>query len=314
MSTRKIWAVLLLLAVVTITVPAACQAPVSSAQFVITSLDITPPEVAAGETAHVSAQVQNTGRAMGVYSATLSVDDQTVGSKDVNVAPGSSQTVTFSVSKDKPGTYKISIGQTEIGIGEKSATLTVKSKLVATQTELKYDNGQAKDCLSLVKPATGYLVGFTAPPNPFTITDIKVFGLVYGSPGYQTVSNELQIWDKVQKVIYTAPFPGGKFPQRSRLGDNIDSTGAWADIEIPNIPVDGNFYIHVYTGSATGQGFRMGAEDKEANTHCDVTVRGANGIDSLATNWPYSIAYWYGYKAGVNWMVRVVGNAMIAQE
>jgi hypothetical protein len=314
MKTKRIFAALLSLAAIMAAVSTACQTSVSSAQFVITSMDITPAEVAAGDTAHVSAQIQNIGRAVGVYSAILSVDDETVDRQEINIAPGSTQTVTFSLSKDKIGTYKIGIGQSEIGIGEKNATLTVKSKLVAKQVELKYDTGQAKDCVSLVKPATGYLVGFVSPPDPFTITGIRVFGLIYGSPGYQTVSNELQIWDKDQKVLYTSPLPGNKFPLRSRLGDNIDSTGSWVDIDIPNVKVDGTFYVNVYTGIATGQGFRMGADDKVVNTHSEVTVRDSSGIDSLAPNWPYSIARWYGYKGSVSWMVRVVGNAMSPEQ
>jgi hypothetical protein len=314
MKTKKILIALLSLAVITIAVPTACQPPVSSAQFEITSLDITPAEVAVGETARVSAQIKNIGRAVGVYSAILSVDGETIDRKEINVAPGSAQTLTFSLSKDKVGTYEIGIGQSEVGIGQKSATLTVKSKLVAKQVELKYDTGQAKDCISLVKPATGFLVGFVSPPDPFTITSIRVFGLVYGSPGYQTVSSDLQIWDKDQKVLYTAPFPGNKFPLRSRLGDNIDSTGGWAEVEIPNVQINGAFYIQVYTGIATGQGFRMGADDKVVNTHSDVTVRGSSGVDSLVPTWPYSIARWYGYKGSVNWMVRVAGNAMSPQE
>ena len=314
MRTKKILVALLSLAILTIAMPTACQTSASSAQFVITSIDITPTEVAAGETAHVSAQIKNIGRAMGVYSATLSVDGEKTDTKDIDIAPGATQTVTFSLSKDKAGTYKIGIGESELGTGGKNATLTVKSKLVAKQLELKYDNGQAKDCLSLVKPATGYLVDFVSPPDPFTISNIRVFGLVYGSPGYQIGTSYLQIWDKDKKVLYTTIFPGNKFPLRSRLGDNIDSTGGWADIEIPNVKVDSTFYIHVYTGSATGQGFRMGAYDNGANAHSDVTVRDNNGLDSLATSWPYSIAYWYGHKDNVNWMVRVVGNAMVPQE
>ena len=314
MSNKKILAAMLSLAVITVIVPTACVPSQPLAKFKITSLDIKPTEINAGETASISAQVANTGSAEGVYSAILFVDGGQIGEKDITVAPGSTQTVTFSISKDTAGTYAVGIGDNEIGIGEKSATLTVNAKLIAKQIELKYDNGQAKDCLSLVKPATGYLVSFVSPPNPFTVSNVRVFGLVYGSPGYRIGPSDLQIWDKDGKVLYTAPFPGDQFPLRTRLGDNIDSTGNWADIEIPNVKVEGNFYIHIYTGIATGQGFRMGAEDIGENTHSDVTIRGDNGADSLATSWPYSIASWYGAKSSVNWMVRVMGNAMVPQD
>jgi hypothetical protein len=284
------------------------------AKFKITSLDIKPTEINAGEKASISAQVVNTGSVEGVYSAILFVDSEKIGEKDITVAPGSTQTVTFPISKDTAGVYKVGIGDNEIGIGEKSATLTVNPKLIAKQIELKYDNGLAKDCLSLVKPATGYLVSFVSPPNPFTVSNVRVFGLVYGSPGYRIGPSDLQIWDKDGKVLYTTPFPGNQFPLRTRLGDNLDSTGTWVDVEIPNVKVEGNFYINIYTGIATGQGFRLGAEDIGQNTHCNVTIRGDNGADSIATSWPYSIAYWYGAKSSVHWMLRVVGNVMIPQD
>jgi len=304
MRNKKTFLSMLSLAVITIAMPIACS---PSAQFTVDSLAIKPAKILAGETASISAQITNTGGAEGFYRATLSVDDERIDTKDIDVGPGATQTATFPISKDKSGTYRISIG-------EKTATLTVKPKLVAKQTELKYDDGQAKDCLSLVKPATGYLVSFASPSDPFTISQVRVFGLVYGSPGFRVSDAVLQIWDKDNKVLYTAPFTGDKFPLRTRLGPNIDSTGGWVDIDIPNVNVEGNYYIHIYTGNPTGQGFRMGAEDNVKNTHSDVTVRGDNGIDNLSPNWPYSIAYWYGYKGSVNWMVRVVGNAMVSQE
>jgi hypothetical protein len=237
-----------------------------------------------------------------------------VDEKDIGIAPGASQTFTFSLSRDHEGTYEVGIGQGEFGMGGKSVTLTVQPRLEAKQTVLQYDDGQARDCLSLVKPCTGYLISFVPPTNPFTISQIQVFGLVYGSPGYQISGSELQIWDKDQKVLYSGPFPGDGFPLRSRLGDNIDSTGGWANIDIPNVTVGGNFYIHIYTGIPSGQGFRMGAESNVKNAHSDVTVRDDSGADSISATWPYSIAYWYCDKDSVNWMVRVVGNAIVPQE
>jgi hypothetical protein len=306
MYNKKMLVARLLLLVIAITVPIACTSSASSAKFEITSLDVKPEEVTVGETASISAQVTNTGGAGGFYNATLSVDGNKIDTKTINVDPGYTQTVTFSLSKDEAGTYKI-------GIGGKNITLTVKSILIAKQMEIAYDGGLAKDCLSLVKPCTGYSVSFVSPPDTFTISKVRVFGLVYGSPGFHIENSQLQIWDKDQKVLYATSFPGDKFPLRTRLGSNIDSTGAWADIDIPDIKVEGNFYIHIYTGSPTGQGFRMGAVDM-INTHSDVTVRGDNGVDNLAPDWPYMPVYWYGDKSRVNWMVRVIGNAMVPQE
>jgi hypothetical protein len=305
MSKKRISATLLL-AMIVMTVSSACQSSEPPAKFETTSLNIKPWEVDIGEKAVISAQVTNSGSTSGVYSVNLTVDGKKVDTKSISLDPGYSQTVNFTLSKDEAGTY-------EIGVGKSTATLTVKSKLVAQQVELQYDGGVAKDYLSLVKPASGYLVSFESPPNPFTISKVRVFGLIYGSPGYHIIDSELQIWDKNQKVLYTTSFTGDQFPLRTRLGDNIDSTGAWSDVEIPDVKVEGNFYIHIYTGSPTGQGFRMGAGSATINNHSDVTVRDANGIDTMALKWPYMPVYWYGDQSRVNWMVRVIGNAMVSQ-
>jgi len=296
----------LLIAVIAIAVPVACTPSQPSAQFEIAPLDIKPAEVTVGETVSISAKVTNIGGTGGAYTAAIYVDGKKADTKYINVDPGSSQTVTFSLSKDIAGSY-------EIRIGARSATLTINSKRVATPLELKYDDGVAKDCLSLVKPCTGYSVGFVSPPDPFSISKVAVFGLVYGSPGFNIGDSQLQICDKDNRVLYTAAFPGDKFPLRTRLGSNIDSTGGWADMEIPDVKVEGDFYVHIYTGIPTGQGFRMGAASNVVNNHSDVTVRDDKGVDNLASGWPYSIAPWFGDKSRVNWMVRVSGNAMVPQ-
>jgi len=306
MYNKKLLATVLLLGVITTIVPAACSSGTSSAKFEIASVKIKPNEIYVGETAYISAEVTNIGGAAGTYSATMSVDGKRTNTKDISLNPGFSQTVTFSLLKDQAGAY-------DIGIGGKSAELTVKSKLVAKQVDLDYDGGVAKDYLSLVKPCTGYSVYFVSPSKPFIINKVRVFGLVYGSPGFHIEESDLQIWDENQKVLYTTSFPGDQFPLRTRLGANIDSTGAWADIEIPDVAVEGNFYVHIYTGIPTGQGFRMGAGDT-VNTHSDVTIRGDNGVDTFAPDWPYMPVYWYGDRNRVNWLIRITGNAMVAPD
>lgn len=304
MSNNKMMAAGLLL-LITMTAFSACASSVP-AQFEVISLDIQPREVTVGETAVISAQVTNTGGAGGAYFATLSVDGEKTSTKDINVEPGSFRTVTFTLSKDEAGTYKIAVGK-------RSATLTVRSKLAAKPMEIGYDDGVAKDYLGLVKPASGYLVSFVSPPDYFTINEVRVFGLVYGSPGFHMDDSDLQIWDKDRKVLYNGPFPGEKLPLVTRLGDNSGASAAWAAIEVPNVDVKGDFYIHIYTGVPAGQGLRMGANSSVTNTHSDVTVRDDNGMDGIAPGWPYTAVYWYGDKSRVNWMVRVAGNAMVPQ-
>ena len=307
MSNKNVLVAGLLLSAITMTLVTACISSAPVAQFEIASIDIKPAEVTVGQTANISTQVTNTGGAGGTYYATLSVDGEKIGTKDINLDPGSTQTVTFSLSKDKAGSY-------EIEIGKSSATLTVTAKLVAKPVKISYDDGVATDYLSLVQPATGYLVSFVSPSEPFTINRMRVLGLVYGSPGFHVTESDLQIWDNNKKVLYSGPFPTDNFPLVTRLGGNTGATAAWVDIDIPNIQVAGDFYVHIYTGIVSGQGFRLGADDSVVNTHSDVTVRDGSGADNLAPSWPYRPVYWYGDKSRVNWMITVAGNAMVPQE
>ena len=124
MSNKKILVTILSLCVITIALPAACNSPKPPAQFEVTSLDVKPAAIAAGETAVVNAQVTNVGGSAGTYSVTLSVDGKKIDKKDISLDAGYSRSVNFSISKDEAGTYKI-------GVGERSVTLTVESQLVA---------------------------------------------------------------------------------------------------------------------------------------------------------------------------------------
>lgn len=306
MNIKTIWSAILLPALIVITISTACRPATLPARFEVTYLEISPKEINIGETANVNVKVMNTGGTSSIYGVNLYVDDRKVSSKLITLDPGYSQSVVFSLSVDEAGAHKIAVG-------EKSGTLTVISELVQKQMEIAYDTGVAKDCLSLVKPSTGYVVRFISPSEQLSISKVSIFGLIYGSPGFHIANSDLQIWDEDQKVLYSTSFSGDQFPLRTRIGANIDSTGAWVDIEIPDVKVSGDFYVNIYTGIPTGQGFRMGAVDMP-NTHSDTSIRGENGIDYLAPDWPYMPAYWYGDKNRVNWMIRVSGNAMVSQQ
>jgi hypothetical protein len=88
------------------------------AEFEVISLDVEPSEIIASETVTITAVVENTGGSEGTYTAILTVDGAAVETKDVVITPNSSETVTFTLVKDKLGTY-------EIGVGGLNASLTV---------------------------------------------------------------------------------------------------------------------------------------------------------------------------------------------
>jgi hypothetical protein len=310
MRYKKRLMAVLLMAAITIVIPVACQspaAPVTGGQFSVTSLKIKPAEVTTGDNVNVTAEITNSGGMLGYYTAKLIVDGTKIQEKDIELDPGSSQTVTFAFSKTEPGSYKI-------GVGSMSTTLVVKPAMVAKETELKHDDGLARDFLSLNKPNTGYLVKFTAPSDPFVIDTVSVYGLIYGGHGFLIRDVEIRILDADNNILYTTSIPGKSFPLLAYILSDIETRGAWVDIHVPYVKVTGDFSVHVYTGSTEGQGFRMGADDSEVNTNSEVTIRNDAGDDTLAPNWPYNAAKWNGVKTHVNWMVRVTGNSMVPKE
>jgi hypothetical protein len=304
---KNLTLILILLTITVISSLAACSSPPPPPQFDVTSLTIKPKQVLIGDTATITAEIANTGGSAGIYNAILTVDGSRVSSKAISLAQGSTDTVTFSLSKDKAGAYKIAVG-------DSSSIFTVNPKMASKPSELKYDDGFATDYLGVDKPCTGYLIDFVPPSSPFTINTVRIYGLIYGGHGFIINDIDVQIWDKDKNVIYKTTIDKDSYPLLAYLPADIEKQGGWAEIHIPDVKVDGNFYIHAYTGITTGQGFRMGADDSGQNAHSDVTVRDAGGVDNPAATWPYLKSRWFGDKSRVNWMVRVSGTSWITEQ
>ncbi|MHB8085656.1 MAG: CARDB domain-containing protein [Dehalococcoidia bacterium] len=304
MKNKNILAALLFLTLAAIVVQTGCQPSRPPAQFDVSTLSFQPAQATVGETVGVSADVSNNGGMQGVYRATLSIEGTSLQSKDIELAPGTSQTVNFLFTRDKPGTYQISIGNA-------NARYTIGPKLKQQEMEIKNDNSVATDYLAVVKPFTGYLETFTTPPGVFTINTVRINGLIYGGHGFQIKDLELQILDKDKKVLFRQIYPGNQFPVLTFLTSNYAVQGAWVDMDVPDVNVQGNFYVHIYTGTNEGQGFRLGVSDRLGNTQSDLTIRDLKGIDNTSASWPYAIANWFGDKSRVNWLVHVKGTAMV---
>jgi len=129
------------------------------AAFVATDLVITPDEVDIGERVTISALVTNTGDLTGTYEVILKIDNVVVATKEVTVAGGARQKITFTTSKDVAATYTVNVN----GL---SGTFTVKaapapatfaaSALTISPTEV--DIGE-KVIISVLVANTGDLSG-----------------------------------------------------------------------------------------------------------------------------------------------------------
>jgi len=87
----------------------AYEPPTIPAMFNLSSLAISPDEIAAGESVTISVQLANTGGETGSYEATLKIDNVVEASKQVVVNAGASQGITFTAMKDSAGTYTVDV-------------------------------------------------------------------------------------------------------------------------------------------------------------------------------------------------------------
>lgn len=251
------------------------------ADFEVVSLDVEPSAVAVGETVTITAVVENSGGSEGTYNAVLTVDGATIDTRATSIAAGASETVTFSLVVDEAGTY-------EIGVGELSSSIIVAAGLVATEVELKYDDGTFDGNWAFL--ASGYLVQFSPPSATFTINMVKVYGNVYGT-GYEDLTFDVQIWDEALAEVYSASYTHTEF------GPNM----GWVEIDIPDVVVTGDFYVYVGTYSPQEGGIQIYYDSSVVNEHSEMVLDG-----QIRDDWPIATP-----KEAVNWMIRVVGVAML---
>jgi len=83
--------------------------PPTPAAFATSDLSVKPPSITSGESVVIGALVSNTGGQGGIYELVLKIDGVITDTKEVALASGISQTVTFTLSRANPGTYAVTI-------------------------------------------------------------------------------------------------------------------------------------------------------------------------------------------------------------
>ncbi len=81
----------------------------SPAAFTTSALTISPTEVDIGEKVTITVLVANTGDLSGSYTVTLTINKVVAATKDVTLAGGASQKVTFTTAKDAADTYAVNV-------------------------------------------------------------------------------------------------------------------------------------------------------------------------------------------------------------
>jgi len=79
------------------------------AAFAVSSLGVSPSEVAPAEVVTIAVSVANIGGKSGSYTVVLKINGVKEAEETVTVAAGSSQTVTFSVTKEEAGSYTVTV-------------------------------------------------------------------------------------------------------------------------------------------------------------------------------------------------------------
>ncbi len=99
------------------------------ATFKISNLTISPSQVSPGEPVIASVQVTNSGGAEGVYRLSLITNGVTEATREIRLTPGDSQLISFTTTKDKPGTYHVVLDNLS---GKFSVTLPVIYWIITT--------------------------------------------------------------------------------------------------------------------------------------------------------------------------------------
>lgn len=93
------------------TTPDTAPAPeLRPAEFQLVSLEVTPEILAFGDEATATVQVCNTGEVEGCYTCILEIADLTIKPKEVTLAGGATDSVSFTFIPKKAGSHEVTVG------------------------------------------------------------------------------------------------------------------------------------------------------------------------------------------------------------
>jgi hypothetical protein len=295
--------IILLLALTLAAALCACaqQPQERPAAFEIVSLGVAPSLVLAGEEAAVTAQVANTGELVGNYTAALTMNGEQAGERVIMLLPGKIGKLSFTISPDKPGIYKIQLGGA-------SATLTVRA-VEEREVELKYDNGVSQDAL-WAGYNNGFLISFTPPAKPFVLKKVSVCAGIYGV-AWEGKTFELYILDAFNTPLFSQTYAIARIPVKGAFPYRPPS---WVDFDIPPFNIENNFQVYFFTGTGMHKGIHVGVDDSVTNEHSDLAGGRPPNLAPVAIDTFYNSTFWYSDRTKVNWMIRASGSARMPVE
>lgn len=175
----------------------------------------------------------------------------------------------------------------------------VKTKVLG-EGELGYDEGEMDTSASL--GPKGHAVFFSIDKK-LTINEIKIYGCRYDDFSRQF---DIEIWDANFKTLYTASYDYTDYFPDSHP-PTTESDFKWVTINIPNIEVDDDFYITLFTYSGVPSwvkdedyrgGIEIGGDLDVKSSNSFVVDKYPNGIVGWPTTWDLR-------QDNTNWMIRV---------
>ncbi len=293
----------MLLLITLVAVLCSCAQPLQElpATFEIVSLGVAPSRVMAGEEAVVTAQVANTGGLAGNFKAELTMNGEPAASRVIMILPGKIGRLSFTVSPDKPGTYKIQLGSA-------GATLTVGA-VEEREVELKYDSGVSRDAL-WAGYNNGFLISFTPPAKPFILKKVSVCAGIYGV-AWEGKTFDLYILDTFNTPLFSQTYAIAKIPVKGAFPYRPPS---WVDFDIPPFNIENDFMVYFFTGTGMHKGIQVGVDDSVTNEHSDLASGRPPNMAPVAIDTFYNSTFWYSDRSKVNWMIRASGSARMPVE
>jgi hypothetical protein len=181
------------------------------AEFQISNLTIDPEIGQIGTAINITAKVTNVGEITGDYSASLTINDVTQGSKNVQLAGGESTAILFTVTENVKGIYTVSIGNS-------TGTFSIQdpSKIKLTNMIVKPYEVWAGQPVTVT--AKGTNTGTEASVLPLKLKldgvivqtqNLQLAGGADGSVDFTILADPLQAGDSITHLVDVNGMQGG---------------------------------------------------------------------------------------------------------
>jgi oligopeptide transport system substrate-binding protein len=214
---------------VTVLILSSISGCTRATKFEVSSLIVTPSEVAVGEAVTVKAEVKNTGDVEGTYIATLKVDGNVAETKEVIVGAGATEEVSFTYLVESAGTYTIDLdGLTSTVMAVKTAKIEVTSLDVSPTLVLPGQQAKVEADVANVSEAKGTVTatlavnGVETDTRPVTLdagaSDRVSFTVIRDIPSTYDIEvgglsatltvPEVETYDS-ERFLYSISYPSG---------------------------------------------------------------------------------------------------------